>query len=141
MEFKGNCKIVVAAVILAGSLTLVGCADGGTGIVNQPQSTSATPAESAKPDAGAAEGIAQKLGMNDFQQSSTMAPGATRWGEGTYDGSKVQIYEFANDGDYKVFLDSVKGFGIVEAQLVKVGPVVVAVTDQTKVDAVRAALG
>ena len=143
MGIKGNFKACVVAVMLAGSLTLVGCSRGGTPPVSQPPSASTAPAESAKPasDAGSAEAVAQKLGVTDFHQSSSVAPGATRWGEGTYAGTKVQIYEFANDDDYKVFLDSVKSFGIVESQLIKVGQVVVAVTDQTKVGAARAALG
>ena len=143
METKGNFKACLVAVMLAGALTLAGCASGGTSPVSQPTPTSVAPTESAKPaaDVGAAEGVAQKLGVTDFHQSSSAAPGAIRWGEGTYSGSRVQIYEFANDDDYKIFLDSVKGFGIVESQLIKVGEVVVAVTDQTKVEAARAALG
>ena len=81
------------------------------------------------------------MGMTDYAQSATAAPFATQWGEGTYEGSKVQVYEFASDDDYASFLDSIASFGITEAQLVKTGLIVVAVTYQTKTEAVRSLLG
>lgn len=87
------------------------------------------------------ESVAKTLGVADYAQSASIAPFATQWGEGTYEGSRVQIYAFANENDYVSFLEQVKQFGIVESQLVRVGLIVVSVDDQTKTAAVKAALG
>jgi len=132
-------KTSYLALIAVVSLALAGCSGGGdVGQDSKQGQTSEAPVSEAS--LATAEDVAQALGVTDFAQSASGAPGASRWGEGTYEGSKIQIYEFANDEDYAVFLDAVKGFGIVESRLVKVGNVVVSVQDQTKTDAVRAEL-
>ncbi|RLP68329.1 hypothetical protein D9V29_13965 [Mycetocola manganoxydans] len=85
--------------------------------------------------------MASALGVGDYVQSSSVAPFAAQWGEGTYEGSRVQIYAFANEDDYVSFLEQIKQFGIVESQLVRTGLVVVSVDDQTKLAGVRTVLG
>lgn len=100
-------------------------------------SSAAAPAPAGDPLADAAA----RIGCTGWAQAADAAPYVDRWGECQLDGQRVQLYLVASDDAYRSFVQTVAGYGVTEAQLVHVGSVVAAPADQTKLDAVRAALG
>ncbi len=84
---------------------------------------------------------ATAIGCTGFAQATTAAPFADAWGECQLDGQRVQLYSFADDQAWAGFLDQVEAYGVTEAQMVHVGNIAAAPADQTKLDALRAALG
>ena len=104
-------------------------------------SAAATPAAATADADAALESIAKRAGVEGFTRSTSAAPGAIAWGQGTIAGSPVKVYEFADDAGYQAFVASVAGFGITEASLVRTGNFAIAPNDSTQLDAIRAAVG
>lgn len=142
-------RLLLLAPLAAIVVTLAACSTPAvTNASESPDSASApaTPTAStpapAPTDADAAlESIAKRAGVEGFTRSTSAAPGAIAWGQGTIAGSPVKVYEFADDAGYQAFVASVAGFGITEASLVRTGNFAIAPNDSTQLDAIRAAVG
>lgn len=86
------------------------------------------------------ESTAAKLGITDFARSKEPAPLAIAWGQGTLNGTVVKIYQFADEASWTMFLESIAGYGVTAANMVKVGLIAIAPNDQTQLEAIRAAV-
>tara|TARA_R100000365_G_C2738436_1_gene67427 strand:+ start:1255 stop:1680 length:426 start_codon:yes stop_codon:yes gene_type:complete len=133
-------------ILLLAVFPIAACSTTATPDATRTQVTSpdAAPQADATAPAEPTDGIAAAAASADctgYTQSAEAAPYAVQWGECTYEGTKVKVYEFASDDDYAAFLDSVSGFGIVEEQLVRTGSYVFAPNDQTVTDTLRASVG
>lgn len=146
--------LATTAIIIAAAIALAGCTStpesaSTSGVDPSPASSSSAPAstetsteDAAPPTAsGTLEEIAATAGLSDFARSTSAAPGAIAWGQGTLDGNVVKVYEFADDAGYQAFIASVAGFGITEDQLVHVGNFAFAPNDSAQLEQLRAAVG
>jgi hypothetical protein len=144
-----NNRHTIAAASTVALLLLAGCsAPAANSSSHTPEAasaapTSAEPSPSPSPtqESATLESIAAKAGIADFARSKEAAPLAIAWGQGTLNGSVVKLYQFADEAAWQSFLQSVAGFGITEAQMVKVGLIAIAPNDQTQLEAIRASVG
>lgn len=140
-------RMLLLAPLAAVVVMLAACSASSVTVASSTPSASSTSAPAAppapaqtEPDA-ALESIAKRAGVEGFTRSTSAAPGAIAWGQGTIAGSPVKVYEFADDAGYQAFVASVAGFGITEASLVRSGNFAIAPNDSTQLDAIRAAVG
>jgi hypothetical protein len=143
---------VCAAVALLG--VLVACSSESPAPVSEPVTVvsdapvvSETPTPEPEPEpepvveeVASLDDAVSRIGCTGWAQSPDAAPFVDQWGTCTFEGARVQVYLIPSDDDYAAFVDAVSAYGVTEAQMIHVGPVVVAVDDQTKLDAVRAIL-
>lgn len=126
--------------VAVSALLLTGCS---TGSETAATASASSAPVAASPSASAAPTISSvllELGSGDFAQSGTIAPYTQEWGTATYNGSKLQVYQFASEADRAKFVDSISAYGIEESQLVTVGLVVVASMDPDKTGEIQAKL-
>ncbi|WP_336627381.1 MULTISPECIES: hypothetical protein [unclassified Microbacterium] len=142
-------RTTAPVAVLLVTLVLAGCSSttGAVSPATQAPTAAATPTETQpapqpteEPSTVSLESVASTAGIADFARSTSAAPAAIAWGQGTLDGSVVKIYEFADDAGYTAFVASVAGFGITEDQLLHVGNFAVAPNDAAQLEQLRAAL-
>lgn len=105
-----------------------------------PAAPSASPATDPSMEADPLADAVAALGCTGWEQSAEAAPFVDEWGTCDLDGVRLQVYLIPDEENYQAFMESVSGFGITEAQVVRAGSVLVAPDDQTKVDQIRQAL-
>lgn len=110
--------------------------------------SSADPDTSDKPEAGAEpasageelQAAADRIGCSGYEQSAKPAPNVDQWGTCDLDGARIQLYYIPDTAAYDAFVEASSAFGVTEAWMARVGPIVAAPDDQTLVEDVRAAL-
>lgn len=143
MTVISRAGVLALTAALALSLSACGSAESPTPAASTADTPAASPTAEATPEAASEpsiESVLEILGVADFSQSPTVAPFATRWGSGTFEGSRVQVYEFADQAAYEGFLESVESFGITPEQLIRTGNIVVSVDAPAGLENARALL-
>jgi len=143
-------RTLLPALVCAVVLALSACSSEEAEPVAEPVS-SASSVASPKPESSPTPEPSQEadpladavvtLGCTGWAQSPELAPFVDAWGTCDLDGTRLQVYLIPDDANYASFMESVAGFGITEAHVVRAGAVVVAPDDQTKVEQIRQAMG